>query len=67
MDDLNDERAERLRQKAIDTIQDVLDKTKLSARAGKYEALERANWLHQKGRKRLEGLVDKLKETDIEI
>lgn len=67
MDDLNDEIAERLRQKTIDTIQEVLDKTKLSPRAGKYEALDRANWLHQNGRQRLQGLVNRLRDTDVEF
>ena len=51
-----------LKKKTIDTLREVLAKTKLSERAGKYEALERANWLHQYGRGIIEELLIELEK-----
>lgn len=51
-----------LKQKTIETLREILAKTKLSERAGKYEALDRANWLHKTGRGMIESLINELEK-----
>ncbi len=46
----------------IDELETILSETRLSDRAGKYEALKVLNWFLAVGRPRLIAVVERLKE-----
>ena len=50
------------KQEVIDELETILRFTKLSPRAGKYEAMERFDWFNTIGRARLVALIERLKE-----
>ncbi len=51
-----------LKQRTIDEIKHILEQTQLSARAGKYEAMEKAGWFQRVGRAKLLALLHDLQK-----
>ena len=50
------------KKQVIDELETILQQTRLSPRAGKYEALEVLNWFLAVGRPRIRALIERLKE-----
>jgi hypothetical protein len=50
------------KKQVINELETILSETRLSSRAGKYEALEVLNWFLAVGRPRLVALIERLKE-----
>lgn len=50
------------KQEVINELETILKLTKLSRRAGKYEAMERFDWFNTVGRSRLVAVIERLKE-----
>ena len=57
-----EEQKEMKKREVIDELETILRFTKLSPRAGKYEAMERFDWFNTVGRSRLVALIERLKE-----
>lgn len=50
------------KKQVIDELETILSETRLSDRAGKYEAMEPFDWFNTIGRTRLVALIERLKE-----
>ena len=51
-----------LKQKTIDILQQILEQTRLSPRAGKYEAMQNMDWFMRIGRPKIEALLKELQQ-----
>lgn len=52
-----------LKIRTIETLKAILESTQLSAHAGKYEAMEKANWFQRIGRQKLKTLIRDLEAS----
>jgi hypothetical protein len=50
------------KQEVIDELEQILSETRLSPRAGKYEAGDKFQWFNTIGRARIRAVIERLKE-----
>ena len=49
------------KKEVVSILENILNQTKLSPRAGSHEAAQRFDWFTQTGRKEIQAIIEKLK------